>query len=256
MKRVAHGGVFDTITRDTFKLIELDFPSLPEQRAIAHILGTLDDKIELNRKMNETLETMALALFKSWFGEENEIHQKILFGDLVHPKKGKNITKANVKEGKVPVVAGGIEPSCYHNMANTKSPVVTVSASGANAGFINLYHMPVWSSDSSFIDNSVTPYVYFSYIFLKLNQETLFEKQEGSAQPHIYPRHVMNLKVPLISEKLLVKYENTVSSWFERIRENIQQNKTLTSVRDILLPKLISGQFRIKDIEKMIGDAK
>jgi len=80
----------------------------------------------------------------------------------------------------------------------------------------------------------------------------LFEKQEGSAQPHIYPRHVMNLEVPLISEKLLVKYENTVLLWFERIRENIQQNETLTSVRDTLLPKLISGQLRIKDAEKFL----
>ncbi|MDZ4164206.1 MAG: restriction endonuclease subunit S, partial [Smithellaceae bacterium] len=67
MKQVAHGGVFDTITRDTFKIIEIDLPPLKQQQAIAHILGTLDDKIELNRKMNRTLEAMAQAIFKSWF---------------------------------------------------------------------------------------------------------------------------------------------------------------------------------------------
>lgn len=195
---------------------------------------------------------MAQALFKSWFGEKNAAHQKVLFGDLVHPKKGKNITKANVKEGKVPVVAGGVEPSCYHNIANTKSPVVTVSASGANAGFVNVYHVPVWSSDSSFIDSSMTPYVYFCYIFLKSKQETLFEKQEGSAQPHIYPSHLMNLEMPLISEKLLVKYESTVSLWFERIKANTQENSVLTSIRDLLLPKLISGQLHIKNAEKIL----
>ena len=67
IQRITHGAVFDTITRDTFNFIEVSLPPLPEQKAIAHILGSLDDKIELNRQMNETLEAMAQALFKSWF---------------------------------------------------------------------------------------------------------------------------------------------------------------------------------------------
>ena len=67
IQRITHGAVFDTITRDTFNFIEVSLPSLPEQKAIAHILGSLDDKIELNRQMNKTLEAMAQALFKSWF---------------------------------------------------------------------------------------------------------------------------------------------------------------------------------------------
>jgi type I restriction enzyme S subunit len=77
MKQVAHGGVFDTITRDTFQIIECDLPPLPEQRAIAHILGTLDDKIELNRKQNETLEAMARALFKAWFVDFEPVRAKM-----------------------------------------------------------------------------------------------------------------------------------------------------------------------------------
>lgn len=67
IQRITHGAVFDTITRDTFNFIDVSLPSLPEQKAIAHILGSLDDKIELNRQMNKTLEAMAQALFKSWF---------------------------------------------------------------------------------------------------------------------------------------------------------------------------------------------
>ena len=67
LKKITHGAVFDTITRETFNHIKVKIPPLPEQKAIAHILGSLDDKIELNRRMNETLEAMAQALFKSWF---------------------------------------------------------------------------------------------------------------------------------------------------------------------------------------------
>jgi len=66
-RQITHGAVFDTITRETFDHILIQLPSLPVQKAITHILGSLDDKIELNRKMNETLEAMAQALFKSWF---------------------------------------------------------------------------------------------------------------------------------------------------------------------------------------------
>ena len=67
LKQITHGAVFDTITRETFNHIEVSLPPPSEQKAIAHILGSLDDKIELNRRMNETLEAMAQALFKSWF---------------------------------------------------------------------------------------------------------------------------------------------------------------------------------------------
>ena len=210
---VQTGTAVPHISGNQIKAFQFLLPPIEEQRAIAYILGTLDDKIELNRKMNHTLEDIAHALFKSWFVDNTE---KILFGNLVRPKKGKNITKSNAIEGEFPVVAGGIEPSCYHNEPNTKAPVVTISASGANAGFIKLYHTPVWSSDSSFIDESITPYVYFSYVFLKINQKQLFEKQEGSAQPHIYPSHIMELKMAATPQHLIKKYESTVSPYFKK----------------------------------------
>ena len=76
-KQVTHGAVFDTITRETFQHINVKLPSLSEQHAIAHILGTLDDKIELNWRMNETLEEMARALFKSWFVDFDPVRAKM-----------------------------------------------------------------------------------------------------------------------------------------------------------------------------------
>ena len=85
-KQVTHGAVFDTITRETFEHIWINLPPLPEQRAIAHILGTLDDKIELNRRMNETLEEMARALFKSWFVDFDPVRAKMEGRDPGLPK--------------------------------------------------------------------------------------------------------------------------------------------------------------------------
>src|SRR5690606_18054839 len=69
-QQYSHGGVFDTITRDTFKEIDILLPPLPEQRAIASVLSSLDDKIDLLHRQNKTLEDMAETLFREWFIEE------------------------------------------------------------------------------------------------------------------------------------------------------------------------------------------
>lgn len=222
-------------------------PPLPEQTAIASILSSLDDKIDLLHRQNVTLEKMAETLFRQWFVEEaKEEWDEINFGEFVTPKKGKNITKSEVVEGSYPVVAGGLEPSCYHIEANTKSPVITISASGANAGYIRLYTTPVWSSDSSYIDESITPYVYFCYVFLKINQSKLTDKQEGSAQPHIYPSHIMELDFMSYPESIIKVFEESARPLFNKIKSNQTQIRTLTALRDTLLPKLMSGEVRVE----------
>ena len=88
-------------------------------------------------------------------------------GDYITPKRGKSLLSKNAIFGDVPVIAGGLEPSTYHNVANTQSPVLAISASGANAGYVSLWNIPIWSSDSSYIDSSMTDDVYFWYVLLK-----------------------------------------------------------------------------------------
>lgn len=222
-------------------------PELYEQKSIASILSSLDDKIDLLHHQNATLEKMAETIFRKWFVEESkEEWVEGSFGDFLKPRKGSNLTKSEAIDGEFPVVAGGINPSCFHNFANTKTPVVTVSASGANAGFVRLYHTPVWSSDSSFIDETITPYVYFSYVFLKVSQSLLFDKQEGSAQPHIYPSHIMELEMEKYPTNLIEQFENGIKPYFEKIKTNESQIRTLEALRDTLLPKLMSEEVTVK----------
>ncbi|MDD4499355.1 MAG: restriction endonuclease subunit S [Bacteroidales bacterium] len=236
------------VPKECFNDLKLNLPTdLAEQRAIASILSSLDEKIDLLHRQNATLEKMAETLFRHWFVEEaKEEWDEINFGEFVTPKKGKNITKSEVVEGSYPVVAGGLEPSCYHIEANTKSPVITISASGANAGYIRLYTTPVWSSDSSYIDESITPYVYFCYVFLKINQSKLTDKQEGSAQPHIYPSHIMELDFMSYPESIIKVFEESARPLFNKIKSNQTQIRTLTALRDTLLPKLMSGEVRVE----------
>ncbi len=242
------GSVFGSINKTDLHNIPFRRPPLPEQKAIAEVLSSLDDKIDLLGRQNKTLEEMAETLFIQWFIEErDESWEEVVLGAAIQPKKGKNITKTDAIDGPYPVIAGGLSPSCFHIKSNTLAPVITISASGANAGYVQLHHTPVWSSDSSYIDNNITRYVYFHYVFLKINQGLIFDKQEGSAQPHIYPKHIMELEYVNVPENLLLEYENIVSNYFSKIKVNIKQINTLENMRDNLLPKLMSGEVRIKN---------
>ena len=141
--------------------------------------------------INDYLEQQALLIFSHMF--QNISYGLNYVGDYITPKRGKALLSKDAIPGCVPVIAGGLVPATYHNMANTVAPVLTISGSGANAGYVNIWHDPVWSSDSSYIDYKMTPNVYFWYAFLKLRQQDIFDIQTGSAQPHIYPKHIAEL---------------------------------------------------------------
>lgn len=229
------------ISTNTIADTIIKLPPLPTQQKIAAILSSLDDKIELNNKINTNLEQQAQALFKNWFVDDSEKFHTI--GDYIVPKRGKNLLSKDAIHGEVPVVAGGLEPATYHNTANTKAPVLTISASGANAGFVNLWNIPVWSSDSSYIDSGMTNDVYFWYILLKLRQKEIFDSQTGSAQPHIYPQHISVMPISELDFDKVSKFTKQVTPFFEQIGANQQENLRLIALRDTLLPKLMNGDI-------------
>ena len=188
----------------------------------------------------------ALARPTSTFKEVLVPVPKMEIGDIIVPKRGKGLLTKNAIEGNIPVVAGGIRPATYHNTANTEAPVVTIAASGANAGYVNLWHIPVWCSDSSYIDSSMTPDVYFWYVLLKKRQKEIFDAQVGSAQPHIYPKHIAEMPLGNFSKADVLKFTETVKPMFELIGIYKEENIRLANLRDVLLPLLMSGKLEVK----------
>ena len=262
-----------------------------EQEKIVNVLDSLEDRITLLRETNLTLEAIAQALFKSWFVDFDPVRAKQegrqpegmgeataalfpdafaqsesrelpkgwkneLLGNLVIPKRGKTITKAKCIEGDVPVVAGGLEPAYFHNQSNVTHPVITVSASGANAGFVRLYQQDVWASDCSFLSKEQTPLVFYWYLFLKFNQEKIYFMQQGAAQPHIYPSDLMRLNVVNPENAGITKiFNDLVTPLFERIGVANEEIHNLANLRDVLLPRLITGQLKLPDAEEQIEAA-
>ena len=246
----------ENVSKSAFSNIRvIALASKDEQIKVGKLLSNYDDLIENNNRRIKILEEMAQKIYKEWFvdfkfpGHETTTIKETVLSSMITPIKGKNITKSKAKLGNVPVVGGGIEPAYYHNTANTQAPVITISASGANAGFVNLYYKNIWASDCSYIDTTMTNYIYYIYLLLKNKQIGITNMQLGAAQPHVYPRDLVNLKIKEFPIEVVVNFEKMVSPIFENIKVLSIKNENLKQTRDILLPRLISGEIDVENTE-------
>ena len=232
--------------------MEISLPPLPIQQKIADILGAYDDLIENNRRRIELLEKMARELYRERFVRRAVGVKEFPLGEIAEFVRGKVIVKTATIPGDVPVVAGGLEPAYYHNDSNTKAPVVTVSGSGANAGFARMYFEKVWASDCSWVDAAGTKYIRFVYCFLKDNDAVLRNAQKGAAQPHVHAKDVNALTVA--AEKTVISgFEESVIPIFDELANLEQQTRSLVKQRDRLLPRLMSGKI---DLDKLVKEAE
>lgn len=248
IRRGIVGAVQPKLPIKNIQNISIRFPvGVHFQKKIAKVLSALDDKIELNNQINKNLEEQANALFDNMFPNISQGNKTV--GDYIVPKRGKSLLSKDAVLGDVPVVAGGLEPSTYHNESNTTAPVITISASGANAGYVSLWHIPVWSSDSSYIDSKMSDSVYFWYVLLKKRQNEIYDSQTGSAQPHIYPQHIAELPLSELRLESISLFNIRVTSLFAQIANNKAENAILHKTRDTLLPKLMSGEIDVDNVE-------
>ena len=205
---------------------KLNVPDLPTQKRIADILSTYDNLIENNNRRIAVLEKAAQELYKEWFvrfrfpgyetaefvkdkprswmvGKSTELERPIhwkfdTLSELGEFKRGKNITATQMVDGLIPVVSAGLEPAGYHNVANVYSESITISASGANAGYL-LYHLDdIWAADCSYYQNDN---LWFVYNTLKFLQPVISNMQVGAAQPHVYPKNINKLNIIIPDKK-------------------------------------------------------
>ena len=259
-KTISQGTAQDNLSWEKLSTIRFPAPSIAIQQKIADILATYDDLVENNQKQIKLLEEAAQRLYKEWFvdlrfpGHETTptvdgVPEGWTWGtlaDIAVFRRGKTITKDQVNAGIVPVVAGGLEPAYYHDTPNTNVPVVTVSGSGANAGFTRMYHTKVWASDCSYIDAAVTKNIAWVYCFLKGNKASIDAMQKGAAQPHVYAKDLNAMKALFPDDKLMEQFRVITEPMFTGIGKLDMQIKRLAEARDRLLPKLMSGEIEVE----------
>jgi len=134
-------------------------------------------------------------------------------GEVCEVQRGTSITKKDLVEGDIPVVAGGQQPAYYHNQANRTGKTITVSGSGAYAGFVNYFEIPIFASDSSTIQSSDESNLLTDFVFylLKGKQEEIYKLQSGMGQPHVYAKDLSSIKIPLppleVQEQIVTEIE-------------------------------------------------
>ena len=259
LETISIGATMPSLNTGLLSGIEISLPTIDAQMRIAEVLSSYDDLIENNQKQIKLLDEAAQRLYKEWFvdlrfpgHETTPITDGIPEGwgegtlvDLAVFKRGKTITKGQVNEGNVPVVAGGLEPAYYHDTPNTDAPVITVSGSGANAGFTRMYHTKVWASDCSYIDVSVTQDIAWIFCFLKENKASIDSMQKGAAQPHVYAKDINAMKAVIPCDSLMEQFRTAVEPMFSKIGKLETQIKQLAEARDRLLPKLMNGEIEV-----------
>jgi len=335
----ATGSTFPNVSKSQLHELTVTIPPLPEQKAIAHILGSLDDKIELNRQMNETLESMAQALFKSWFVDFDPVIDNALAAgnpipdEFAERAERRQNTKQQKTEGVAPkntsnniqtqfpsefeyteemgwipkgwsvknidnlgkVITGKTPPKKIENSYSDKgTPFITptdvddslfatatnrylsdqgqsaVKKSKISSGTICVTCIgsqmgktiiaPVNSFTNQQINSvEVKNPLYRNYLFFnlrRLKKEIFLMGSSGSTMPIINKSTFEKIQIVLPIEELLITFDKNVQELVNSVLSNQIENQTLSKLRDTLLPRLLSGELRIPDAEKLINEVK
>tara|TARA_R110001599_G_scaffold17142_26_gene68878 strand:+ start:11852 stop:13150 length:1299 start_codon:yes stop_codon:yes gene_type:complete len=297
------GAVMPKLTQGNLNRIEISHPCVTEQRAIAHILGTLDDKIELNRRRNQTLEAMARALFKDWFVDFGPVRARMerrepylpadlwqLFPDRLDdegkpegwrsatlanfaslnpeswtkknaPHEIRYVDLSNTKQGTIEGAARmpwSEAPSRAQRILRIGDTIVGTVRPG-NESFALISEEGLTGSTGFAVLRPQEEY-FRDFVFLAAtspeNIERLSHLADGAAYPAVRPDVVLASPVAVPSGEVvndvLRGFTNAVSQRVDAIECNKQESRTLAQLRDTLLPKLISGELRIADAERVM----
>jgi type I restriction enzyme S subunit len=291
--RFASGTTHQTIYFPEVKAFHVCLPPLSEQHAIAHILGMLDDKIELNRRRNQTLEAMARALFKDWFVDFGAVRAKLegrepyLPPDLWHhfpdrldddggkPEEWKFEPLSNFIDifdsrrvplsGKQRAERKGLYP--YHGATGVMDRIDEFLFDGVYV---------LLGEDGSVVRADGRPYTQYVWgkfwvnnhahvlrgrgisnetLLIFLDQCDVAPFVTGAVQPKLSQRNLKSIPFLNAGRELMSKFGDIVEPLFRKIRCVNEESRTLTQLRDTLLPKLISGELRVEGAKRIIEGA-
>jgi len=243
--------------------LELLIPEdISEQKRIADILSAFDDKIELNNKIIKTLEEMVQEIFKEWFvrfrfpgwekvkfvnselGKIPEGWEVRKFEEIMEFLSGKNPDSTIFNSsGKYYIYGSNTIMGKSDNLLYN-GPIVILARIGSNCGALRLSITPCWiSNNTAGIKGKNDISTFFIYLLLKNFDFT--QIKEGTGQPYINIKALKSYITALPSRNILKNFEEVISSFYFKIQQKVEENQKLTELRDLLLPKLMSGEIRV-----------
>lgn len=224
---------------------------IKEQQRIASCLSSINEMIS---KLTESIEKK--QLIKEGLMQELLTGKKRLKGfngewqsvrmEEIEIKNGSMLKSSEYEPGNVPVIAGGVSAAGYHSKANRPSNTITISGSGANAGFVNFFEEPIFASDCSTINEQKSIYVKYLYYALLLKQPEIYKCQAGGAQPHIHAKDIKDIVIPMPTLK---DEQVAVASVLTEIDKQIiaiesQRDKYLL-IKQGMMQQLLTGKTRL-----------
>jgi len=277
LKSNASGTTFGELSGSTLKRLKFVFPSIPEQRAIADVLGSLDDKIELNRHMNATLESMARAVFKAWFVENEEAKgwKAGHLSDICNISIGGDWGEDDPFEGasKVACLRGvdleklrengfsdapfrWVKKASIEKRGLSKNDILIAGSGIGPVGrplwvspeLLDLYGCPVIYSNFCKRFTAISPAhaVYIDRLFYEMRQSNeIWEYVNGTSIPNLDSDGLLN-RCPIVIPPvdLLNAYYDFVKPIYSKLYS--RESRTLAALRDALLPRLMGGEVRAK----------
>lgn len=252
LKAIAQGTKVFSISFTLIQKLKILLPPIEEQWKIVEVLETWDKAIGLTKRLIEQKELQKKYLMqqlltgrtrlKGFTGEWKESRLNKIKEVII--EKGKPLTKQQLKTGSIPVVAGGQETPYYHNCWTHDFPCITISASGAYAGFVRIHHEKIWASDCNVL--YCTEYdLNFLYFCLKYQQGRLFYLQTGGAQGHVYAGEIGSLLLPNIPLPEQQAIANVLASCDKEIDLLKQKLTKLEEQKKGLMQILLTGEVRL-----------
>lgn len=247
-------GTFPQITfLSELSTMPIMLPPLETQKQIASILSALDNKIELNNKINENLEKQAQAIFKSWFvdfepfgGVMPEDWNFGILSDIADVLSGKRPPMKQTEKTEdvcIPLV-GAASVMGYTNEFNHNEKILVVGRVGTH-GIVQRFCSPCWTSDNTLVIKSR----YYEYVTQILQRIDYKAMNRGSTQPLITQGDLKKESVLIPNKNSLLKYESIVGTLMHEVAQNQKENERLAVLRDTLLPKLMNGEIDVSEVK-------
>lgn len=230
---------------------QLPVPPLSEQRAIAEALSDADALIEsLDQLIAKKRDIKQAAMQQLLTGQrrlpgfcrEWELRK---LGDVVEIRKGELITENHSIPGSIPVVAGGKKPAYFHNKPNRTGSTITISGSGASAGFVAIYREPIFASDCSTIGEGETYSLEFIYFVLTWRQAALYRAQTGGAQPHVHPNDIRPIAIPVPKIPEQVAIAEVLSDMDSELAALEKRRDKIRALKQGMMQELLTGRTRL-----------
>lgn len=240
------------LTKNTLMQIPCALPSSKaEQTAIAAVLSdtdtlirSLEKLIAKKRNIKQGAMQELLTGKKRLPGFSGEWEVKVL-GDIAEIKKGQLITESTCIHGNIPVIAGGKQPAYYHYKPNRLKRTITVSASGASAGYVSFYEIPIFASDCSTIEEGNGFSIKFIFYQLWLLQEIIYRMQTGGAQPHIHPSDLFPIEIPFPKQEEQTAIAQILSDMDAEIEILEQKLAKYRQIKQGMMQELLTGRIRL-----------